>query len=150
MPSTSSGRFIGYPTDHLLAAFRDPEDAIAGATALGASGVPADDITVLRGDDGADRLDGTGAAHGLSTRLRRLVSFTLMDQLPDMAWYERAVRDGGAVVMVRVRGDAAKAAVVDLMRRHHGHFVNYYGRFSTEEIDRWSGPEPAVHDLLKR
>jgi hypothetical protein len=52
--------------------------------------------------------------------------------------------------MVRVRGDAAKAAAVDVLRRRDGHFINYYGRFATEEIDRWSGPEPAVHDLLKR
>jgi uncharacterized protein YfaP (DUF2135 family) len=73
-----------------------------------------------------------------------------MDQLPDMAWYERSVRDGGAVLMVRVRGDGPKAAAVDAIRRHGGHFINYYGRFATEEIERWSGPEPAVHDLLKR
>jgi hypothetical protein len=148
--SGPSGRFIGYPTDHLLAAFRDPADATAAAAALRAQDVPAGEVTVLRGAEGADRLDGTGAAHGLFTRLRRLVSFTLMDQLPDMAWYERSVRDGGAVVMVRVRGDAAKAAAVDVLRRRDGHFINYYGRFATEEIDRWSGPEPAVHDLLKR
>lgn len=150
MDSTRSGRFIGYPTDHLIAAFRDPADAIAAAAGLRVGGIRAQEITVLRGGEGADRLDGTGAAHGLLARIRRLVSFTLMDQLPDMAWYERSVRDGGAVVMVRVRGDSAKAAAVDVMRRHDGHFVNYYGRFSTEEIDRWSGPEPAVHDLLKR
>jgi hypothetical protein len=147
---TRSGRFIGYPIDQLLTAFRDPDRAATAAADVLTTGVPRSDVTILRGDDGADRLDGTGAAHGPIARLRRVVSFTLMDQLPDMAWYERAVRDGGAVVMVRVRGDAAKAQVVETMRRHGGHFINYYGRFATEEIDRWSGPEPDVHDLLKR
>lgn len=147
---TRSGRFIGYPIDRLLAAFRDPAQAAALAADLTSVASPTSDVTILRGDEGADRLDGTGAANGLIARLRRLVSFTLMDQLPDMAWYERAVRDGGAVVMVRVRDDKAKALVVETMRRHGGHFINYYGRFATEEIDRWSGPEPQVHDLLKR
>jgi hypothetical protein len=52
--------------------------------------------------------------------------------------------------MVRVRGDARKAAVLDALRRAGGHFINYYGRFATEELERWTGPEPAVHDLLKR
>ena len=148
--ASPSRRFIGYPTDHLLGAFRDPAEAAAASAEIVALGIPAGDVTVLQGDEGARRLDGTGAANGLLARARRLVSFTIMDQLPDMAMYERAVRDGGAVVMVRVRGDEAKAAVADVMRRHGGHFINYYGRFATEEIERWTGPEPDLPSLLRR
>lgn len=150
MPSSPPGRFIGYPTDHLLAAFRDPALAAAAAAEVTRAGIASDDVTVLRGDEGADRLDGTGAANGMVARLRRLVSFALMDQLPDMAWYERAVRDGGAVVMVHVRGDGRKAAVTDALRRHGGHFINHYGRFATEEVERWRGPEPSIPSVLKR
>jgi hypothetical protein len=142
--------FIGYPTDSLLAAFRDPTDAARAAAAVTAAGIPTRDVTILRGDEGARRLDGTGAAHGVVGRTRRLVSFTLMDQLPDLAWYEAAVREGGAVLMVRVRGDERKAAVLAAIRAAGGHFANYYGRFATEELLRWQGPEPAVADLLKR
>ena len=114
------------------------------------AGLRAADVTVLRGDEGADRLDGTGATNGLVARVRRTVSFTLMDQLPDMAMYERAVRDGGAVLMVRVRGEQRKAVAVDALRRHGAHFINYYGRFATEEVQRWTGPEPEIPDLLRR
>jgi hypothetical protein len=145
-----SGTFIGYPTDRLLAAFRDPTQAAAAAAAIRAQGVPDRDISVLRGDEGARRLDGTGAAHGLVGRMRRVASFTVMDQLPDLAWYEAAIREGGAVLMVRVRGDDAKRAVLAAIREAGGHFANYYGRFATEELLRWQGPEPAVADLLKR
>ena len=115
-----------------------------------AAGIPDRDISILRGDDGSRRLDGTGARHGAGGRTRRLVSFTLMDQLTDMAWYEAAVRDGGAVLMVRARGDEVRAAAIAALRANGGHFLNYYGRFATEEIDRWHGPEPDVPDLLKR
>ena len=142
--------FIGYPTDRLLAAFRDPTHAAAAAAATVAAGIPTADVSVLRGDEGAERLDGTGATHGVATRTRRVVSFTLMDQLPDMAWYEAAVRDGGAVVMVRARGDDRKAAAITALRGNGGHFLNYYGRFATEEISRWTGPEPDLSDMLKR
>jgi hypothetical protein len=142
--------FIGYPTDRLLAAFRDPTAAAGAAAALVADGVASKDVTILRGEEGAARLDGTGATHGAVGRTRRLVSFTLMDQLPDLAWYEASVRDGGAVVMVRVRGDERKRAAIALVREHGGHFLNYYGRFATEEVSRWTGPEPEVSDLLKR
>ena len=59
----------------------------------------------------------------------------MMDQLPDFAWYEWAVRDGGAVVMVRVRGDAPEGRTRSaVLERHGAHFVNHYGRFATEEI----------------
>ena len=143
-------RFIGYPTDSLLAVLPDAERAAAAAATLKAAGIPDRDITILRGDEGASRFDPTGAAHGLMTRLRRLVSFTVMDQLPDMAWYDAAIRAGQAVVMVRPRDDVQKTEAVRILREPGGHFINYYGRFATEEIVRWQGPDPDVHDLLKR
>ena len=52
-------RFIGYPTDSLMAVLPDAESAAAAAAALRAAGIPDRDITILRGDEGADRLDGT-------------------------------------------------------------------------------------------
>jgi hypothetical protein len=143
-------RFIGYPTDSLLAVLPDPEVAASVAAELKAAGIPDRDITVLRGEEGATRFDPTGAVHGLVARLRRIVSFTVMDQLPDMAWYDAAIRAGQAVVMARVRGDDRKAEATRITKGHGGHFINYYGRFATEEIARWRGPEPDVHAMLKR
>ena len=143
-------RFIGYPVDSLLAVLPDSERAAAAAGAIKATGLPDRDITILRGDEGASRFDPTGAVHGFIARLRRIVSFTVMDQLPDMAWYDAAIRAGQAVVMVRLRGDEPKAEAVRILRDHGGHFINYYGRFATEEVVRWQGPDPNVHDLLKR
>jgi len=52
--------------------------------------------------------------------------------------------------MVRVRGDAAKADALAILRRHGGHFINYYGRFATEELERWRGPEPDIPSLMRR
>ena len=126
---------------------RRSAQAAEAAAALRAIGIPDRDITILRGDEGAARLDGTGEANGPIARLRRLVSFTVMDQLPDFAYYEQAVRDGGAVLMVRVRGDRQKRAALDALRAHGGHFINYYGRFATEELERWRGPEPDIPSL---
>jgi hypothetical protein len=143
-------RFIGYPTDSLLGVVADGETAARVAAALKAAGIPDHDITVMRGEESASRFDPTGAIHGLFARLRRIVSFTVMDQLPDMAWYDAAIRGGHAVVMAKVRGDDRKARAVAILREHGAHFVNYYGRFATEEIIRWQGPEPAISDMLKR
>jgi hypothetical protein len=145
-----SSRFIGYPTDSLLGVVDSGSTAAQVAAALKAAGIPDRQITVMRGDESAGRFDPTGAVHGLMTRLRRLVSFTVMDQLPDMAWYEAAIRAGGAVVMVKIRGDERKAEAIRILRDHGSHFINYYGRFATEEVVRWQGPDPDISDLLKR
>ena len=150
MPRAPTRRFIGYPAGSLLGLLPDPPAAAAAAAALHTAGVPDHDISILRGPEGADRLDGTGAVNGVLARLRRLVSFTLMDQLVDMALYEQAVRDGQVVLMARPRDDGRKAATIDVLRQHGGHFINYYGRFATEEIERWHGPEPDVPGLLRR
>ena len=142
--------FIGYPFDRMLAAFHDPAQAAAAAAAVRATGIPTKDIAILRGTEGADRLDGSGKANGVRARIRRALDFTMMDQLVDFAHYEDAVRAGGATVMVKVRGDDAKAAVVRALEANGGHFVNYYGRFATEEISRWQGPEPAIDEVMRR
>jgi hypothetical protein len=72
-----------------------------------------------------------------------------MDQLPAMAWYEAALRDGRTVVAVRTRNRQATTAAVQLLKDAGGHFINHFGRLSTEEFARWRGPEPRVASLMK-
>ena len=146
----SAHRAIGYPTNRLLGVVDDPTQAAAALAELAASGLAMRDLDILRGDEGADRMDGTGEVSGWLGRLRRAFDFTLMDQLVDFAVYERALRDGRAVVMVHVHGDAPKAAAHRILKNHGGHFINYYGRFATEELDMWRGPEPEIPGYLRR
>ena len=39
--------------------------------------------------------------------------------------------------------------VVEAMKAAGGHFINRFGRLSTEEFARWQGPEPPVSSLMK-
>ncbi|HEU0236137.1 MAG TPA: hypothetical protein VFR14_06805 [Candidatus Limnocylindrales bacterium] len=142
--------FIGYPTGRLLAVIDDPAVAAAAIDELVAAGVAPDDVQLLTGPDGASRLDGTGAVHGIRARILRLVQFVMMDQLPDFASYEAAAREGRAVVVVRVPDAARRRAAVGTLERAGGHFMNYFGRLATEEISRWRGPEPNVPAVLRR
>lgn len=143
-------RFISYPSRQVLAVIDDDAAAAAAVEALRAAGVAPADVVVLRGPDGAARLDGAGTEHGWSARLRRLFAFTLMDQLPDFVLYERAVRDGRTVVAVRAADETRKRAVHAVLRAHGAHFTNYYGRLATEELDLWRGPEPDIPGVLRR
>jgi hypothetical protein len=150
MPHAAPRRAIGYPTNRLLAVIDDQTAAAAAMAELTASGIASHDLELLRGEEGADRVDGTGDMSGWLGRLRRAFDFTLMDQLVDFAAYERALRDGRAVVMVHVHGDAPKETARQGLKRHGGHFINYYGRFATEELDLWRGPEPDIPGYLRR
>ena len=150
MPDPAPRRSIGYPTNRLIAVIDDPAEAAAAMAELQSGLFAVRDLDLLRGDEGADRIDGTGEVSGWLGRLRRAFDFTLMDQLVDFAAYERALRDGRAVVMVHVHGDAPKEAARQVLQRHGGHFINYYGRFATEELDLWRGPEPDIPGYLRR
>ena len=127
----------------------DPSAAARAAEALRATGVERERITVLAGPDAAARLDGLGASGPLA-RLLRVVQFMAMDQMPDFVLYEWALRDGRAVVAVREPDDRRRERVAGILRHAGAHFVNYYGRFSTEEISLWRGPEPEVPGFLRR
>lgn len=142
--------FIGYPTGRLLCVVDEPARARDAIEELAALGIARDDVLVLAGPDDARRFAGTGTGHGFRARILRLVQFAMMDQLPDFAWYEAAAREGRAVVAVRVPDAARRRAVAEVLERAGAHFMNYFGRLSTEELSRWRGPEPKVASILRR
>jgi hypothetical protein len=141
-------RFIGYPDRQVLAVFDDgaaAEQAVAAVRSL----LPEARIETYAGAADAERFDATGIRHGLGARLRRAMQFSLMDQLPAMAWYEAALREGRRVIAVRTRKRATTVKVVAALVSAGAHFINRFGRLDTEEFGRWRGPEPAVPSLMK-
>ncbi len=142
---------ITYPTGRLLAVVDRPEAAAVAATALAEDGVvPGADVEILVGRDGRDRLGRLGSPPNPLSRLVRLFQFMSMDQLPDFLVYERAIDDGRAVVAVRVTGREAMLSVRAVLERHGAHFQNHFGRFQTEELSMWRGPEPDIPGPLRR
>lgn len=137
-------------TGHVLAVVDDPTGAPGIVTELARAGIEPTTVTLLRGPEGAARIDATGEGAGWGARLRQAVSFTLADQMPDLILYEAALRDGRAVLAVPVRSDESKLAAHRVLRHHGAHFINYFGRFVTEELDLWRGPELDIPDALRR
>ncbi len=142
-------RFLGSARGRLLGVLDTASAAAAARATLEAAGLPADRIQEFSGDDGAAAFDASGARHGTGARLLRAVQFTLMDQMPDFAHYEAAARLGRTVLSVRPRNEAEMRAAAATLREHGGHFINYYGRFTTEQFERWHGPEPDLPDFMR-
>ena len=148
-PDVPPATFIGYPRRKVLAVFDTAPEADAAVAAVQAVGVAAGAIERFEGDADADRFDATGRRHGLIARALRATQFSLMDQLPAMAWYEAALRGSRTVVAVQTRDRAETLRVVEALRGAGGHFINRFGRLATEEFARWRGPEPPVASLMK-
>jgi hypothetical protein len=148
--SRTTGRALAYPTDHVLGVLDDPARVAAALEALAADGLPAEAVTVLEGADAEMAMGRLGRPRSLAQRLLRLVRFTTMDQQPDLQLYEAAVADGRAVVAVHVADSEARHQARAALERSGAHFLNFYGRFYTEELTRWRGPELDLPEYLRR
>ena len=140
-PARPRGWLLGYPTDHLMAVLPSPAAADAAVAQLRTAGVRGDAVRVLVGEEAALRIDGRGQHHGLVARLYRLVQFTQMDQAPDFRRYEREAHRGHPVIAVRETDPARRKAIRATLRAHGAHFTNFYGRFFTETLDPFEGPD---------
>ena len=139
------------PTTNRLMAVLDTDDAAATAvTALAREGFSGEAVLVLRGGRDADRIDSLGNVGGTWARVRRLLSFTLADQAVDLAVYVAALRDGRAVLSVLAPGDAARERARRALAGAGAHFMNFFGRFATEDILPWRGPELPLPPWLRR
>lgn len=143
-------RMITYPTNRLIGVLDTPGDAALARDALVAAGVARDDIVVLTGDEGRDRLGRLGSAPNVLSRVVRLFQFILMDQTPDFIVYEAAIAEGRAVIAVPATPRDRMLAAAEVLERQGAHFLNVFGRFQTEEVSRWRGEEPAIPDALRR
>jgi hypothetical protein len=143
-------RFLGSARGRLLAVLDTDEAARAAIQALTESGIEPARIEIFTGDDGAAAFDSSGGRHGPRARFLRTLQFTLMDQMPDFAYYEAAARQGRSVLSVRARNDAEMRKAVDTLREHGAHFINQFGLFTTEEFERWHGEEPKLPGFMRR
>ncbi|HEX5396788.1 MAG TPA: hypothetical protein VFX74_06800 [Candidatus Limnocylindria bacterium] len=127
--------------DQLLAVIDDPQVARAAVGRLGEAGFGTDAVVLLEGDDGIARLDAHGVRGGWWMRAVRIVGLLAADQSVDLATYEAALKDGRAVIAVRVHGSASRRRVARLLAGDGGHFINFFGRLSTEDLVPWRGAQ---------
>ncbi len=135
------GWLLGYPTDQILGILPSTDAADQVVAELTGTGLDAGSISVLVGEEAARRIDGRGRHHGLVARIYRLIQFTQMDQAPDFRRYEVEARRGHPVIAIRETSAERRREIRALLRRHGGHFINFYGRVYTETLDPYAGPD---------
>ena len=126
-------KFIGYPTHNLFGIIDDPADAEQALRAFKAAGFAAN-IQVFHGEDGAYRIDASGSQHGRLAQLqRRRQSVSLDGQ--HAALYEQAVRQGHCVIASHTSESERREVAHQILKAHEGHFINFYGRFTINQLD---------------
>jgi hypothetical protein len=138
-------------TVNRLMAVLDTAEAAATATnELARAGFGPETITVLLGNEDADRIDSLGKARGVWTRAWRLLQFTQSDQMVDLVVYEAALRDGRTVIAVHAPRMNDREQAKRALAAAGAHFVNFFGRIATEDISRWRGKELPIPPYLRR
>jgi hypothetical protein len=133
--------------NHLVAVFDDHAAAAGAARALSDLGIHDSAIHLLHGDEGARAFDSDGHS-GRWLRLSRLSGYFSADQSSDYPMYDAAIKDGRTVLAVHLPDRTHKAEAIKAVLDAGGHFINFYGRLQTEEINRWRGPELVLPDFL--
>lgn len=128
-----SDKFIGYPNDTLFGIIDEPDQGREALRALTTAGF-ADETQVFYGQQGADRIDASGAKHGRLTQLRRLHQRTTLER-EHAEQYEQAVIGGSCVIAVHTGDPLGREQARQLVKDHGGHFINYYGRFGIRGLD---------------
>ena len=133
-PHRNEPKFYRYPMQRLVTVLDDQaatDDALARLRRIG---VDLSSVHVLSGPEGAALLDRRGQRHGLRGRLLRVLQRTAAEN--DMLdLHDQALRHGGHVVYVPVRGEDRKEQVAEALRAAGGHHLVYFGRFTIEK--RW-------------
>ncbi len=132
---------IRYPLEWLLAVIDDPAAAEPAAAALVAAGFSDGQVKVLVGATAQGSLADLPTSRGAISQVIRLVQFMTMDQTPDLRLYEAALDDGRAIVALHGADRPSLLRARDILAGHGAHFQNHFGRYATEELSRWQGPE---------
>ncbi|MDP9222671.1 MAG: hypothetical protein M3P18_02235, partial [Actinomycetota bacterium] len=118
------GGFLKYPKHKVIGLVDDSDSVRQAMDELVIEGFAEDDVSVLSGPEGAERLDVDGRYHGLIARIYRL--FERLNDSSD--WLQRhsdhIARGGFGVSVSADRDSKAEAAVILL--KHGAHEIAYF------------------------
>ena len=143
--NTTPDRLLIDPRNQVTGLIGDPDAVAAAIEDLVRAGFDHDQISVLCGELGAQRVDPTGRHHGLLGRLIRLAQHAGEER---EIWrrYAAHIESGGFAVVVPVRDHKQAEVPSDRLRHHGGHDLVHFGAAHWERL----GPEPAAGGGIRR
>ncbi|HEU5430778.1 MAG TPA: hypothetical protein VFU81_03895 [Thermomicrobiales bacterium] len=130
------------PEKASVAPVQAPENEIVGAVARDDLGPAVSDlidagfapIGILGGEGALRRIEATiRGGDGLGGLLNRL-ALNMGGDMDKLRQAAEELRAGHVLIDVEVADDAAKDRARDILQRHGGHFITYFGRWSMETL----------------
>ena len=128
--------FILYPTNKVIGIIDDPNDCKAALKDLKDAGFTANEIEVLSGEEDARRLDPTGEQHGPLARFVRWIEKAGDMEIEHVTRHEQEVQAGHFGIGVQAKEPEAREKVLQILKAHNGHFINFYGHWAIEMMER--------------
>jgi len=126
--------FLTYPANRVIGIVNTSEDLYAAVTELNNNGFEKEQVQVLCGETGAERLDTTGE-HGFLAKFYRFVEKFGVES-KHLSEYKSELLDGRFLVAINVRDKDERARVGDILKAHGGHRINFYGKLAIERLSR--------------
>jgi hypothetical protein len=120
------------PENRVLAHLDTPDALSAAVKDLAQAGFVRDEIFVLCGPRGAERLDVSGRDHGLPGRVYRIMEW-MGDEREVLHRSGDHLAAGGLVVTVPV-DESAKATAARILAEHGGHDIAHFGKGHWEPL----------------
>jgi len=149
MDTHQSGDFIPYPIHRVVGTIADAKESQAALDELLGAGFNRVDIDVLHGEDDLDRLDPTGAKHGVLAQIQRTVIRTAgpAEEFKHLTHHLEDVRAGRFVIMVLAREREKRHVAADILNAHGAEFVGFYGRWTWQSLE--AGPADATDPVAR-
>ena len=133
-PETTAGeRLLDYKHSRLVAVFDSQPDLQAAIDDLTAAGFAAS-FDVHYGAAGARLVDFSGNEHGPLTRLNHALHLMTLEG-EYMQRYERELLEGHCLIMVRTDSADRRQRALEVLKAHHGHFMNQFGFWAVETVE---------------
>ncbi|HET7095532.1 MAG TPA: hypothetical protein VFI22_18720 [Thermomicrobiales bacterium] len=130
-PVNTPGGRVEAPENEVVGAVARDDVGPAVADLIDAGFAP---IGILAGDGGLRRIEATiSGGDGLGGVLNRL-ALTMGGDMDKLRQAAEELRAGHVLIDVEVADDAAKIRARDILQRHGGHFITYFGRWSMETL----------------
>ena len=139
IPSAEHGATAGnegkrlFPYQTVVGVVDDPDELEAAVRGLLSNGFDESEVHVLCGARGVEQIDAKGERKGLMARLFRIVD-ALGEEREHTARHVKELESGHFVIVVDAPDEASKTRARDALATHGGHFINFYSRWSTEDL----------------
>ncbi|HKO60141.1 MAG TPA: hypothetical protein VJV03_03190 [Pyrinomonadaceae bacterium] len=121
------------PTNKIIGIIDDPAAAKIAVRDLRAAGFAADEIEVVMGKKGAERVDLTGEGHEASIHVVNTEKPPAFYDAPVIIKkVEEEMLAGHYLIGVSAKEQEARERALDILKSHDGHFINFYGRWAAE------------------